>query len=277
MLDFNLGIIGAGNMASAIIKGIINNNIMHSKNITIYDVDNFKQEKFIKDFNLTKANNLSDLFEKNNFIIIAIRPNDYEDLLGDIKPFVQKKHIIISIAAGITIDYIKTQLERDFGIVRVMPNTPSLIGEGVSVIASNHNLNESSITIIENLFSSFSKVIYIDESLFNAVTALSGSSPAYVYMFIEALVDGGVLMGLNREDAYIMATQSIIGAAKMVNESKDHPGILKDLVASPGGTTIEAIYSLEKNNFRGTIIEAVKSCTLKGELMDKILEEKRAK
>ena len=151
-----------------------------------------------------------------------------------------------------------------------MPNTPALVGEGMTAICINQEINKNQREIVNLIFSSLGRVEEVEESLIDAVTAISGSSPAYIYVLIEALADGGVLMGLPRDQAYRMAAQSVLGAAKMVLELEEHPGILKDMVCSPGGTTIEAIYTLEKNNFRGSVMEAVRNCALKaGEINNK--------
>lgn len=144
----------------------------------------------------------------------------------------------------------------------------------MSAICNNHGLEEDEISKIRSIFMSLGKIELVDEALINAVTAISGSSPAYVYMFIEALADGGVMMGLSREQSYRMAAQSVLGAAKMVLDLDQHPGVLKDMVTSPGGTTIEAVYTLEKNGFRGSIMEAVRNCCQKGALMDKKAQDR---
>ena len=157
----------------------------------------------------------------------------------------------------------------DAKVIRTMPNTPALVGEGMSALCANKNITKEELQDVVNIFESFGKIEILEEKLIDVVPAVSGSSPAYVYMFIEALGDGAVLQGMPRDKAYKMAAQAVLGAAKMVLETGEHPGKLKDNVCSPGGTTIEAVYTLEKNNFRGSVISAMESCTEKAIKMGK--------
>jgi pyrroline-5-carboxylate reductase len=169
--------------------------------------------------------------------------------------------IIISIAPGMTIEFVNAFINGSPKIVRAMPNTPALIGEGMSSVSfGDYDFSDDEKKIIMSLFSSFGKARELPEKLMDAVVPLSGSSPAYVYMFIEAMADAAVVQGMPRQTAYEMAAQSVLGAAKMVLETKEHPGVLKDQVCSPGGTTIAAVRSLEENGFRSAVIEAMMTC-----------------
>ncbi|HHZ12370.1 MAG TPA: pyrroline-5-carboxylate reductase [Clostridiales bacterium] len=271
---YNLGIIGAGNMASSIVKGVIKNKLYNPKQILVYDVLLHQLDKLARETSISKAMNNIDLMEKCSTVIIAVKPEAYNGLLDEIVDVINPHHILISIAAGISTDYIKKRIKNKCRVVRVMPNTPAMVGEGMSAICNNHGLEEDEISKVRSIFMSLGKIELVDEALINAVTAISGSSPAYVYMFIEALADGGVMMGLSREQSYRMAAQSVLGAAKMVLDLDQHPGVLKDMVTSPGGTTIEAVYTLEKNGFRGSIMEAVRNCCQKGALMDKKAQDR---
>ncbi|HHW70444.1 MAG TPA: pyrroline-5-carboxylate reductase [Clostridiales bacterium] len=267
--DFNkIGFIGAGNMATAIITGLIKEGI-NPKDIYVHDIDIDKLNKIKKKFNIIALDNNVEILKKAKIIFLAVKPHIYPIILDEIKNDITDNHVLISMAAGISTDYIYKILDEEKNIIRIMPNTPALIGEGVIAMCPNKKINSNIFKYVKNLLSCLGEIELIDESLINAVTGVSGSGPAYVFMFIEALADGGVLMGLSREQAYRMAAQTLIGAAKMYMETKTHPGELKDMVCSPGGTTIEAVYALEKHNFRASIIEAVKVCTQRGEELSK--------
>ncbi len=265
----NLGIIGAGTMATAIVKGILRKGLMEPKQIFVYDIVSSQQTRLVDQTSVIPAKNSVDLIKNSSIIIIAVKPNAFDGLLDEIADYITQNHILISVAAGISTDFIKEKINNKCKVVRVMPNTPALIGEGMTAICNNHDLNADEARMVNSIFLSLGEIESIDECLIHGVTAISGSSPAYVYLFIEALADGGVMMGLSRKQAYKMAAQSVLGAAKMVLELDEHPGVLKDMVTSPGGTTIEAIHTLEKNCFRGAVIEAVRNCALKANSMDK--------
>ncbi|NLN41869.1 MAG: pyrroline-5-carboxylate reductase [Clostridiales bacterium] len=269
-MQWNLGVIGAGNMATSIIEGILKKEVFAPKNIYVYDIDSNKLSSIASKTGVVPADSNIDLVTNCKVFIIAVKPHAYDSLLKEISNHITHEHLLISIAAGISTDYIKQKIYNKCKIVRVMPNTPALVGEGMTAICINQEINKNQREIVNLIFSSLGRVEEVEESLIDAVTAISGSSPAYIYVLIEALADGGVLMGLPRDQAYRMAAQSVLGAAKMVLELEEHPGILKDMVCSPGGTTIEAIYTLEKNNFRGSVMEAVRNCALKaGEINNK--------
>jgi len=173
----------------------------------------------------------------------------------------KKDVVIVTIAAGITLESMNNALGDAAKVIRTMPNTPALVGQGMSAICANKNITKEELKDVVKIFESFGKVEILEENLIDIVPAVSGSSPAYVYMFIEALGDGAVLQGMPREMAYRMAAQAVLGAAKMVLDTGEHPGKLKDNVCSPGGTTIKAVYTLEKNNFRAAVISAMESCS----------------
>lgn len=202
-------------------------------------------------------------------LIVAVKPHLYGEVLQEILSYVKNETIIVTIAAGIEMAYIESQLSKNAKVIRSMPNTPSLVGEGMTVFCANERVTEPEIAFIIEMFTAFGQVEVVEESLMDYIPAISGSSPAYVYMFIEALADGGVRSGIPREKAYKLAAQSVLGAAKMVLETGKHPGILKDEVCTPGGATIEAITALEQNQFRGTILAAMESCDRKNRRMKK--------
>lgn len=265
----NIGLIGCGNMAQAMITGIVSSKIVFGENVFVSDKDEEKLKYIKEKFNVNISKDNKEVAENSDIIILAVKPNKYGEVIQGIKDYVKKDVIIVVIGAGITIDYVEESFEKKLKIIRTMPNTPALVGEGMSAICYNELITENNLEDVVNIFKSFGKVEIIEEDLMDAIPAISGSSPAYVYMFIEALADGAVLDGVPRDKAYKMAAQSVLGAAKMVLETGEHPGELKDRVCSPAGTTIEAVYSLEKNNFRGTIMEAMRKCTDKTREMSK--------
>lgn len=262
-----LGIIGTGNMGSSILKGIITSNFLVNDDITVFDSNQEKIEKLVKEYGVKKGQNEIELAEKSNIIILSVKPNIVPIVLKKIKDKLNKNTIILSIAAGVSIDFIEKNIGSDKKVVRTMPNTPAQVMEGMTAVSFNPNIEETEKKVIFKLLDSFGKSIEIEEKLMHAYTGISGSLPAYVYVFIEALADGGVLEGMPREKAYKIIAQTVLGSAKMMLETKKHPGILKDEVTSPGGTTIAALKALEDGKFRGTVIQAVKACTEKSKEM----------
>ncbi|GAA0178179.1 pyrroline-5-carboxylate reductase [Clostridium sediminicola] len=264
-----IGFIGCGNMAKAIIKGIINSGIFQGENIIASDINIDKLEETKKELGIKTTNNNVFVASNSDYIVLSIKPNMYNKIISQIKNEIKNNSIIITIAAGVTLEKTENNFDKDIKLVRVMPNTPALVGEGMSALCPNSKMNEEELNEVKNIFNSFGKSEIVEEKYMNAVTALTGSSPAIVYTFIEALADGAVLNGISRDIAYKMASQAVLGSAKMVLETRKHPGELKDAVCSPGGTTIEAMYSLEKNGFRGTIIESINKCVEKADKMSK--------
>ncbi|WP_408606537.1 pyrroline-5-carboxylate reductase [Anaerovirgula multivorans] len=262
-LQKKIGFIGTGNMADAMIKGLVNNFQDIYKKMYVSDKALDKAEEMAKLYDLNLCQSNVEVVKNTDIIILAVKPNIYRYVLEEIKGYVTNNHILISIAAGISIDFIQGYFDYPIKIVRTMPNTPAFVGEGMTAVTANSEVKHEELETVLNIFNSIGKADIIDEKLMDMIPAVSGSSPAYVYMFIEALADGAVLQGMTRDKAYQYAAQAVMGAAKMVLESGKHPGELKDQVCSPGGTTIEAVYTLEKNHFRGIIIEAMEDCTTK--------------
>lgn len=267
MYDKELGLIGVGNMGTALLKGILSSNTIDKEKTIIYDVREEVIKNRIQEFNVKAVSSNTELVQQVKFIIIAVKPQNIDSVLEEIGPKLSEDQILISIAAGVTLDYIKKFIGKNIGLVRVMPNTPALVGEGASAIAHNKNVTENDLKYVKKILNSVGKVVELEEKHIDAVTGLSGSGPAYVFIIIEALADGGVKMGLPRNIALKLAAQTVLGSAKMVIETGMHPGELKDMVASPGGTTITALHELEKGNLRATLISAVEAATLKSKSM----------
>lgn len=263
-----IGFIGYGKMAQAMVKGLIKSgtfqkgNIIGSKRNISIEGKSEKCEIYLSDDN-------KEIARKSDFIVLATKPNTYALILEEIRDAIKADAIIISIGAGISSQFLKDNLPQGTKYIKTMPNTPAMVGEGMTALSTNETLKKEDVEDIEDIFSSFGKTEIVDESLMDGFTALCGSSPAYIYMLIEAMADGGVLVGIPRDKAYTMAAQAVLGSAKMVLETGLKPSELKDNVASPGGTTIEAIASLEEGGFRSAIIKAMSACAKKSRQMTK--------
>lgn len=263
----NIGIIGIGNMGGAILKGLAESQFMNGENINVFEINKMAIKK-IK-YNINVFSNEIELVRNSDIIILAIKPNLMSQVLEKIKIVLDDSKIVLSIAAGISINYIEKIIGKDKKIVRTMPNTPAQVLEAMTAVSFNDRIDENDKYLITRILECFGKSVEIEEKLMHVYTGISGSLPAYVYMFVEALADGAVLEGMPRAKAYEIISQTILGSAKIVLDTKKHPGQLKDEVTSPGGTTIEAIRVLENGKFRGTVIEAVKACTDKSKKMAK--------
>lgn len=268
-MEKTIGFIGSGNMAQAMIASLIKGNVVTKENIIASELFQEVRDKVEKTLGIRTTSSNIDVAKESDFIILSIKPNIYEIVLGEIKDQIKEGTVVIGIGAGISTEFLKSNLNEGTKYVKVMPNTPALVGEGMSAISNANNLNEAELKDVMEIIAAFGRVEVLEEKLMDAFTAIAGSSPAYVYMMIEAMADGAVLEGLPRKQAYKIAAQAILGSAKMVLETDIHPGELKDNVCSPGGTTIEAVASLEENGFRSTLIEAVVACTNKSKEMNK--------
>mgnify|MGYP001163164484 CR=1 FL=1 len=262
------GVIGAGNMGEAILRGFVSSGNAENADVSVYDPYAEKCKRLEEECGVTSAESLEQLIRSSDIMLIAIKPNVCTHLFAENKKLFAGK-AVVSIAAGWGGERLKNALPASTRILRVMPNTPAMIGEGMIVFESGDSLTEAEHAFAKTLFSSVGEVISAEPKLMDAVTAVSGSGPAYVYMFIEALADGGVKSGLPRNVALKLAAQTVKGSAMMVSETGIHPGELKDRVCSPGGTTIEAVAKLEEKGLRGAVIAAVDACREKSEQMSK--------
>jgi pyrroline-5-carboxylate reductase len=257
----NIGFIGAGKMAQAMIEGILNSNNASPEHIMASAATEKTLAKINTKYRILTTKNNTDVAQFADILILAVKPDLHSTIIEMIKNEVKKDVIIVTIAAGITLADVEMFFGCKIKAIRTMPNTPSLVGEGMCAICPNMYVNKNELEKVEELFQFFGKTERLEEKLMDAVPAISGSSPAYIYMAIEALADGGVRQGIPREKAYRLAAQAVLGAAKMVLETGIHPGELKDNVCTPGGATIEAVASLENSHFRGAILSAMESCT----------------
>lgn len=262
-----IGFIGTGNMGQAMIGGIISSNIVGKEDIIISDTNPTKLKETYGKFGVKTANSNILVANLADILILSVKPNIYESVITEIRDYIKKDTIVITIAAGITLKRSKFLFQKNVRILRAMPNTPALVGEGMTAITPNEYFKEGELEEILEIFKSFGKVEVIKEELMDVVVSTSGSSPAYVFMMIEAMADSAVSGGMSREMAYKFAAQAVMGAAKMVLDTNFHPGFLKDMVCSPNGTTIEAVEKLEECGFRNAIMKAMKVCENKSKRM----------
>ena len=250
-----LGFIGMGNMGQAMLSGCLN--VFDKESLLFTDISERNCQMVKNHTDVDYVNDAIECAKSVKYIVLAIKPQVYPIVLGQLAGKISENQIVISIAPSYSIQKVKDTLGSFVRVVRAMPNTPAMVGEGMSgVCFSEDNYSDEEKALVRSFFGSFGKMEEVPEHLINAVTVASGSSPAFVYMFIEALADGTVKYGMPRDKAYVFAAQAVLGSAKMVLETGEHPGRLKDNVCSPGGTTIEGVAVLEEKGFRSAVIEA---------------------
>jgi pyrroline-5-carboxylate reductase len=261
--QLTIGFLGAGKMATALAKGFVKAGLVSPKQISASDVSQAACAAFAKEVGAKTTAFNPDVLKFAEVLVLAVKPDQVSGVLGEIRDHFTDRHVLISIAAGVPLAKLEAGLGAGARLVRVMPNTPALVGASASAFALGKSALPTDGELAQKLFSAVGVAFPVKETLLDAVTGLSGSGPAYVYLFIEGLSDGGVAAGLSREVATKLAAQTVLGAAKMVLETGQHPGALKDMVTSPGGTTIEGLHELEKGKLRGTLISAVRAATEK--------------
>jgi len=262
-LDKRVGMIGGGKMGSALIGGMISAGVIEPRNITVSDVMAQRLDDLKKSFGVKAVNDNGQAVKTADILILAVKPQNVAGVLDEIRGAIDKKTLLLSIAAGIPTRYIEERLEKGARVVRVMPNTPALVGEGMAAIAGGRAATGRDVRLVEQIFATVGKAVVLKEELLDAVTGLSGSGPAYGFVMIEALADGGVRMGLSRDVALQLAAQTLLGAAKLFLVTGKHPGELKDMVASPAGSTIAGLQALEEGKLRATLMAAVETATLR--------------
>lgn len=271
-MNKKISFIGAGNMGYAMIRSIWVAKVVQMENVFVYDVDREKLLTLKEETGISITSDEVEAAKNSDIIVLAVKPNMVEDVLNKLKTVIDTNKILVSVAVGIPIKVYKRILGEDKKVIRTLPNTPAMVGEGMTLFSYKDNLREDEVGDVKKIFECFGKVEVLDEKLMSEVTALTSSSPAYVFMFIEAMADGAVLSGIPRNIAYRLAAQAVLGAAKMVLDTNKHPGELKDQVCSPGGTTIEAVKTLEKNAFRFSVIEAMDNCTKRAREIGKMFD-----
>mgnify|MGYP005868272441 FL=1 len=255
-----LGFIGTGNMAGAIMGGIIRNEIFKPEEIIGADISKESRSKVQSAYGINVTEDNKKAASESEVLVLSVKPQYYAETIKEIKDCVREDQLIITIAPGKTLKWLEEQFEKKVKIVRAMPNTPALVGEGMTAACANDAVTEEEKEYALKILRSFGKVEIVAENMIDAVVAVSGSAPAYVFMFIEAMADAAVAGGMPRQQAYKFAAQAVLGSAKMVLETGKHPGELKDMVCSPAGTTIQAVRVLEEKGMRSSVIEAMMKC-----------------
>lgn len=260
-----LSVIGTGNMGKALISGLLHKGALPAESLLLYDIDQDKAKELAASVGAYACSNLKEAFGRADTILLAVKPQVVDEVFAGCDPL-RPTQLLISIAAGVTLAKLRRLAGPDVAIARVMPNTPALVGAGVSAIAFDQ-ADEEQQAQVKSFMGACGRVYVVPEKALDAVTGLSGSGPAYIMLVIEALADGAVRQGLSREMALEMAAMTVYGSAKLILDTNQHPAVLKDQVCSPGGTTIEGVACLERDGLRSAFIEAVAAATEKSRQM----------
>lgn len=258
-----IGFIGGGNMAGAIIGGMIEKGIYTSEQVSASGKDRDSLENLHKKYGIGITENNAEIMEECDVVFLSVKPQVLPAVIAEIAPMVKENQLFVSIAAGKTIEWIETEFKRKIKLVRVMPNTPALVGEGCAGFCANGKVSKEELELVKAVFDSCGTSYQVPEHLMDVVGAVAGSAPAFVFMFMEAMADAAVAGGMARDLAYKMAAQTVLGSGKLMLETGKHPGNLKDMVCSPGGTTICGVKVLEEEGMRGAIMNAIDSCVQK--------------
>jgi pyrroline-5-carboxylate reductase len=261
--QFTLGFIGAGKMATALAAGFVRGGILPEQQMLASDAIETARTEFARQTRIRTTASNSEVIKFARVVLLAVKPGQVREVLAECKKDFTADHLLISIAAGVSLASLEQALPAGVRVIRVMPNTPALVGASASAFALGQSARREDGELVQKLLGTVGLALELKETMLDAVTGLSGSGPAYAYLMIEALSDGGVAAGLPRDVATKLAAQTVFGAGKMVLETGQHPGVLKDMVASPGGTTIEGLCELEKGGLRGTVMSAVRAAAEK--------------
>jgi pyrroline-5-carboxylate reductase len=259
--DKRIAFIGAGNMGEALIKGLLQAGQVRPEQVIATDIRTDRLDVIHKMYRIETLTNNEEAATKAQILLLAVKPQVMDEVLTGLRGAVTEDHLLLSVAAGIRTAFIEARFSHPTRVVRIMPNTPALILAGASAITPGRHATEEDLKTTREVFEAVGRVVQVEEKLMDAVTGLSGSGPAYIFVLIEALADAGVQMGLTREVATLLAAQTAFGAARMVLESGEHPAKLKDMVTSPAGTTVAGLHILEQAGFRGLLMEAVEAAT----------------
>jgi pyrroline-5-carboxylate reductase len=258
-----LAVVGVGNMGEALVKGLLHQGLVDARDLIGVETLRSRAEEVARSYGITVQATAAEACQGAEAVILAVKPQDVDVAVDEIATGVRGS-LVLSVCAGITLAHLASRLPQGTPIARVMPNTPALVGCGASVYCPNEHVSEALLATTEAVLGAVGTVYRVEkEELLDAVTGLSGSGPGYAFAFLEALADGGVLMGLSRPLAQALACQTLLGAAKLVEQTGAHPAELKDRVSSPAGTTIAGLRELELRGFRGAVIEAIRSATLR--------------
>lgn len=272
-----IGFIGAGNMAAALVKGMLRSKIVAPAGVLVSDVTRERLDLFQERHGVRTTLDNHELVRDVDVIVLSVKPQIIDRVLEAIGAEVRPTQLVVSVAAGVPIGAMEARLPEGSRVVRTMPNTPATVDAGATAIARGTHATDADLETARSLFAAVGRVVTLDESLLDAVTGLSGSGPAYVMLMIEALADGGVKVGLHRDTALLLAAQTVFGSAKLLLETGEHPGRLKDMVTSPGGTAIAGLHTLESGGLRRTLIDAVESATERAAALGEQMTEKMRK
>jgi pyrroline-5-carboxylate reductase len=267
--ELKIGFVGAGKMATALAKGFLKAGLITGDHVLASDPTPEARNSFAQSTGCATTASNPEVPRFATVVLLAVKPDQVAEVLAEIRPHCTADHLVVSIAAGVSLRQIEESLPAGMRVVRAMPNTPALVGAAATAFATGQGASAEDARLVATLFSAAGLAYQVKETLLDAVTGLSGSGPAYVFMIIEALSDGGVAVGLPRSIATSLAAQTVLGSARMVLETGLHPGALKDMVTSPGGTTIEGLHELERAGMRGALISAVRAAKLKAEKLGK--------
>jgi pyrroline-5-carboxylate reductase len=260
-LPGTLGFLGTGNMAEALLKGILRSGMFRADAVWGSEPRASRCEQLKQRYGIHLTTHNIDVVRQSSIVVLSIKPQVLVSVCDEIAPYLKPRALVISIAAGVPLAVIEAHLPKGTRVVRVMPNTPALVGAGATAISAGTNATAEDLQMTEQLFKSVGITVVLDEEQLDAVTGLSGSGPAYIFLLIEALSDAGVKVGLSRYNALALAAHTVLGSAKMLIETGEHPGHLKDMVTSPGGTAIAGLHTLEAGGLRTTLINAVEAAT----------------
>jgi pyrroline-5-carboxylate reductase len=272
-LSTTIAFLGAGNMAGALIRGLLRAGTCAPERVIATDVRSERLEELARQYGIRTSEDNAAAAKEAEVIVLAVKPQVLTKLVDEISPSLDATKLVVSIAAGVTAKSIEKRLCEKARVVRVMPNTPALVDAGAAGIARGTHASAGDVALVQRLFDSVGISAVLDESLLDAVTGLSGSGPAYIFLIIEALSDAGVKVGLHRDTAQKLAAQTVLGSAKLLLETGEHPGRLKDMVTSPGGTAIAGLHTLEAGGLRTTLINAVETATSRARELGKAQDE----
>jgi pyrroline-5-carboxylate reductase len=260
-LTQTIGFLGTGNMAEALIKGLIAAGVVEPKQIYGSDPRKERCDEIKQRYGIVATTSNAEVVRESEIVVLSVKPQILPKVLDEVAPHLKPSALVISIAAGVPVSAIEPRLPEGTRVVRTMPNTPALVGAGATAIAAGQHAKDDDVEATQRIFAAVGMTVVLDESQLDAVTGLSGSGPAYVFLIIEALSDAGVKMGLSRYNAQALAAQTVLGSAKLLLDTNEHPGRLKDMVTSPGGTAIAGLHTLEAGGLRTTLINAVEAAT----------------
>jgi pyrroline-5-carboxylate reductase len=276
-MNKKVGVLGSGNMGEALLRGLLNGHVCKPDQILCSDTRPEQLKALQKAYGVNGTSDNTEVVKTSEVIILSVKPQMMKEVIEGVAHHLDLSKLIISIAAGVSLEAIEACAKKELRLIRVMPNICVSVREGISAISRGKHCTDEDGAIAKAIFDSVGRSLFIEENLLDAVTGLSGSGPAYAFLIIDALADGGVKAGLSRNDALVLASQTLLGAARMLIESGDHPGKLKDMVTSPGGTTIAGLYCLEQGGMRATLMDAVDAATQRSKTLGEMMKGKLIK